>query len=386
MPLIRSQNTLGLVARQIGVSLEKNVDILVKGFLQGRLSIKQVNDEINKTKELLGPGIPNSVGAVTDAFQNLIDAGTKGGQFSVDAFTDIFAEFREKFNKEGSAFRETQRKQLNENLDAARRAALVAVGPEATEAARKGLELAKKAIEDFKNTPVAPDLSDLRDQLRNSFNPADVEKFFQALDESGLKSFEELEGASSQAIVGILGRLQELGFNFNKTSEEAKGVNKELRDAEEAANGGLDPLKEAIQLVRDFNNSAGLLPPVFNSTTDAVGKMEGPLGKIKDKISDTVELLGKLGGQTFENDIVFNIRTTGEQGGKALVELIFGDGSEASTDTGNGKKTPPKKETPTKETPSNDMGKRSDWIRQSPGIYKNRKTGKTVRSRTNPGA
>ena len=108
MPLIRSQNTLGLVARQIGVSLEKNVDILVKGFLQGRLSIKQVNDEINKTKELLGPGIPNSVGAVTDAFQNLIDAGTKGGQFSVDAFTDIFAEFREKFNKEGSAFRETQ--------------------------------------------------------------------------------------------------------------------------------------------------------------------------------------------------------------------------------------------------------------------------------------
>jgi hypothetical protein len=387
MPLIRSQNTLGLVARQIGVSLEKNVDILVKGFLQGRLSIKQVNDEINKTKELLGPGIPNSVGAVTDAFQNLIDAGTKGGQFSVDAFTDIFAEFREKFNKEGSAFRETQRKQLNENLDAARRAALVAVGPEATEAARKGLELAKKAIEDFKNTPVAPDLSDLRDQLRNSFNPADVEKFFQALDESGLKSFEELEGASSQAIVGILGRLQELGFNFNKTSEEAKGVNKELRDAEEAANGGLDPLKEAIQLVRDFNNSAGLLPPVFNSTTDAVGKMEGPLGKIKDKISDTVELLGKLGGQTFENDIVFNIRTTGEQGGKALVELIFGDGSEASTDTGNGKKTPPKKETSPKETPSsNDMGKRSDWIRQGPGIYKNRKTGKTVRSRTNPGA
>ena len=95
MPLIRSQNTLGLVARQIGVSLEKNVDILVKGFLQGRLSIKQVNDEINKTKELLGPGIPNSVGAVTDAFQNLIDAGTKGGQFSVDAFTDICAEYRD---------------------------------------------------------------------------------------------------------------------------------------------------------------------------------------------------------------------------------------------------------------------------------------------------
>lgn len=386
IPLIKSQNTLGLVAKQIGVSLEKNVDILIKGFMQGRLSIKQVNDEINKTKELLGPGIPNSVGAVTDAFQNLIDAGTQGGSFSVDAFTDIFAEFREKFNKEGSAFREAQRKQLNENLDAARRAALVAVGPEATEAARKALDLAKKAIEDFKNTPIAPDLSDLRDQLKNSFSPEQVDLFFQALDESGLKSFEELEGASSQAIIGILGRLQELGFKFGETSDEAKGINQGLQDAETAANAGLDPLKEAIDLVKTFNDSAGLLPPVFNSTTDAIGKMEGPLTKIADKISNTVEKLGKLGGNTFENDIVFNIRTTGEQGGKALVELIFGDGSEASTDTGNGKKTPPKKDAPTKDTPSNDMGKRSDWIRQSPGIYKNRKTGKIVRSRTNPGA
>ena len=386
MPLIRSQNTLGLVARQVGVSLQTNVDILVKGFLQGRKSIKEVNDEINKTKELLGPGIPNAVGAVTDAFQNLIDAGRQGGQFSAEAFTDIFAEFREKFVKEGSAFQQAQRKILNDNLDTARKALLAAVGPEATEAARKALDVAKKAIEDFKNTPVAPDLSDLRDQLRNSFNPADVEKFFQALDESGLKSFEELEGASAEAIVGILGRLEELGFKFGETSDEAKGINKGLQDAETAANAGLDPLKAAIDLVTSFNNAAGLLPPVFNSTTEAIGGMEGPLAKIKDKISDTIELLGRLGGQTFTNDIVFNIRTTGEQGGKALVDLIFGDGSDASSDTGDGKKTPPKKETPTKETPSNTNGKRSDWIRQSPGIYKNRKTGRIVKSKTNPGA
>jgi hypothetical protein len=386
IPLIKSQNTLGLVARQIGVDLKTNVDILVKGFLQGRMSIKQVNDEINKTKELLGPGIPNAVGAVTEAFQNLIDAGTQGGQFSADAFTDIFAEFREKFVKEGSAFQQAQRKILNDNLDSARRALLTASGPEATEAARKALDLAKKAIEDFKNTPVAPDLSDLRDQLRNSFNPADVEKFFQALDESGLKSFEELEGASAEAIVGILGRLEELGFKFGETSDEAKGINKGLQDAETAANAGLDPLKAAIDLVKSFNNAAGLLPPVFNSTTEAIGGMEQPLAKIGDKIAETIALLGRLGGQTFTNDIVFNIRTTGEQGGKALVDLIFGDGSDASSDTGDGKKTPPKKETPTKETPSNTNGKRSDWIRQSPGIYKNRKTGRIVKSKTNPGA
>jgi hypothetical protein len=377
IPLIRSQNTLGLVARQIGVNLKTNVDILVKGFLQGRMSIKQVNDEINKTKELLGPGIPNSVGAVTEAFQNLIDAGRQGGQFSAEAFTDIFAEFREKFVKEGSAFQQAQRKILNDNLDSARRALLTASGPEATEAARKALDLARKAIEDFKNTPVAPDLSDLRDQLRNSFSPEQVDLFFQALDESGLKSFEELEGASAEAIVGILGRLDELGFKFGTTSEEAKGVNKELRDAEIAANGGLDPLQQAINLVTSFNNAAGLLPPVFNSTTDAIGGMEQPLGKIKDKIADTIELLGRLGGQTFTNDIVFNIRTTGEQGGKGLVDLVFGDGSDASSGTGNGKKTPPKKETPTKSKPSSSYTEK-DFKYLSPGLYRNLKTKERV--------
>ena len=381
MPLIRSQNTLGLVARQVGVNLQTNVDILVKGFLQGRKSIKEVNDEINKTKELLGPGIPNAVGAVTDAFQNLIDAGRQGGAFSTEAFTDIFAEFREKFVKEGSAFQQAQRKILNDNLDSARRALLAASGPEATEAARKALDLARKAVEDFKNTPVAPDLSDLRDQLKNSFSPEQVDLFFQALDESGLKSFEELEGASAEAIVGILGRLDELGFKFNKTSKEAEGVNRELREAEEAANGGLDPLREAINLVEAFNNGAALLPPVFNSTTEAVGKMEGPLGKIKDKISDTVKLLAQLGGQTFTNDIVFNIRTTGEQGGKALVDLIFGDGSDASSGTGNGNKTPPQKETPTKPKPKPSSSyTKKDFKYLSPGLYKNLKTGRTIKA------
>jgi hypothetical protein len=386
IPLIKSQNTLGLIAEQIGVSLQKNVDILVKGFLQGRLSIAEVNAEIKKTKDLLGPGIPGAVGAVTDAFQNLIDAGTQGGKFSTDAFVDIFAEFREKFNKEGSAFREAQRKQLVANFDAANQAARTAIGPEASKAAQEALAFAKKALEDFRNTPLVPDISDLREQLKSVFSPEQVDLFFQALDESGLKSFEELEGASEAAIVGILGRLSELGFKFGETSDEAKGINKGLQDAETAANAGLDPLQEAINLVKQFNDSAGLLPPVFNSTTTAIGEMEGPLTKVKDKIADTIELLGLLDKNTFENDIVFNIRTTGAQGGEALVNLIFGDGSQTSSDTGNGKKTPPNKETPTKETPSNTNGKRSDWIRQSAGIYKNRKTGRIVKSKTNPGA
>lgn len=332
IPFIKSANTLGVIAKQVGVSFEKATDILIQGFLKGRLSLAELNKELKSTKETLGPGIPNAVGAVTDAFQNLIDAGTQGGQFSVDAFTDIFAEFREKFQTEGSALREAERKQLNENLTAAREAFANAVGPEATAAAKKTLDEAKKALDDFYAAAPAPDLADLRAELERQFGADQVNLFFQALDESGLKTFEDFEKAGTDSIVGILAKLQTLGFQFNQTSEEIIKANEELNNAEQAANGGLDPLQEAINLIKGLNEGAGQLPPVFNSTTKAVEGLNGPLAALKTGFDDIIEKLGLLSGQTYENDVVFNVRTVGDTGSKALVEIIFGDGANTTKD------------------------------------------------------
>jgi hypothetical protein len=332
IPFIKSANTLGVIAKQVGVSFEKATDILIQGFLKGRLSLAELNKELKSTKETLGPGIPNAVGAVTDAFQNLIDAGTQGGQFSVDAFTDIFAEFREKFQTEGSALREAERKQLNENLTAAREAFANAVGPEATAAAKKTLDEAKKALDDFYAAAPAPDLADLRAELERQFGADQVNLFFQALDESGLKTFEDFEKAGTDSIVGILAKLQTLGFQFNQTSEEILKANEELNNAEQAANGGLDPLQEAINLIKGLNEGAGQLPPVFNSTTKAVEGLNGPLAALKTGFDDIIEKLGLLSGQTYENDVVFNVRTVGDTGSKALVEIIFGDGANTTKD------------------------------------------------------
>lgn len=334
IPLIKSVNSLGVVTRQAGVDLEKNIDILLKGFLQGRLSISEVNAEIEKTKELLGPGIPNAVGAVTDAFQNLIDAGEEGGAFSVDAFTDIFAEFREKFEKEGSALREAQRQQLVANLEAAKQAFAQAVGPEATEEARKSLDLAKKALSDFYDEIPAPNLEDLRSALQAAFSPEQVDLFFRALDESGLKTFDDFEKAGADSVVGILGRLKELGFEFGETSQEIKDINSGLQDAEKSANGGLDPLAQAIELVKQFNEGASTLPPVFNSTTDALDGMNEPLQQLADGFDSIIEKLSLLSGQTFENDVVFNVRTVGDSNSQTLVDILFGDGSGVGDDVG----------------------------------------------------
>lgn len=332
IPFIKSANTLGVIAKQVGVSFEKATDILIQGFLKGRLSLAELNKELKSTRETLGPGIPNAVGAVTDAFQNLIDAGTQGGQFSVDAFTDIFAEYREKFQTENSALREAERKQLNENLTVAREAFANAVGPEATAAAKKTLDEAKKALDDFYAAAPAPDLAGLRSELERQFGADQVNLFFQALDESGLKTFEDFEKAGVDSIVGILGKLQSIGFQFNKTSEEILKANEELNNAEQAANGGLDPLQEAINLIKGLNEGAGQLPPVFNSTTKAVEGLNGPLAALKTGFDDIIEKLGLLSGQTYENDVVFNVRTVGDTGSKALVEILFGDGANTTKD------------------------------------------------------
>lgn len=334
IPFIKDMNNLGVVARQTGVNLETNVDILIKGFLQGRLSIKQVNDEIKKTKDLLGPGIPKAVGDVSQAFKNLIDAGTQGGAFSLDAFSDIFAEFREKFQKEGSALREAERQQLVANVEAAKAAFDSAIGPDATKQAKASLDVAKKALEDFYALQPKPNLDDLRAELEKNFGKDQVDVFFQALGESGLKTFDDFEKAGADSVVAILGRLQELGFKFGQTSDDVKKINEKLREEEKKANNGLDPLQQAIELVKQFNSGAAKLPPAFNDTGKAIDKLAGPLAKLGKGFDNIIEKLGKIGGNTFENDVVFNIRTVGDSNSQALIELLYGKGVGVGGDAG----------------------------------------------------
>lgn len=374
IPLITNMNQLGVVANQTGVDLQKNIDILVKGFLQGRLSIEDVNAEIAKTKELLGPGIPNAVGAVKDAFQNLIDAGRNGGKFSTDAFVDIFAEFREKFQKESGAIREAQRQVLNANLDAARATFNTATDPTAAAAALNKLNEAKAALETFNASVDAPNLTDLREELLKTFSGSEVDKFFQALDESGIKGFDEFAKAGDEAIIGILGRLSELGFQFNQTTGDISGINNGLQQAEKDANAGLDPLAEAIKLVKEFNSGAATLPPVFNSTTQAIAGMNGPLSQLKDGFAGVQEKLSLLSGQTYNTTVVFDVKTVGDDNSKTLVDLIFGSGKNTTTGTGGDGGGTGTKTGLTPQEEKELQGKIKSWKTQLEKLRRNRQT------------
>src|SRR5690606_15653706 len=64
----------------------------------------------------------------------------------------------------------------------------------------------------------------------------------------------------------------------------------------------------------------------FDATTEAVNGMQGPLSEIASKVSETVELLSLLNGNTFNNDVVLNVRMQGERAAIDIVTSLYGDG------------------------------------------------------------
>ena len=335
VPFIRDVNNLGVVARSTGVSLESATSILTRGFLQGRISLAEFNKELKATKDNLGPGIPKAVGAVSQAFKNLVDAGVEGGQFSVDAFNDIFVEFREKFNAESSKLRESQGNQLRKAVDDANAALLNAVGPESIAAARETLNTAEKALKDFYDAPRVPNLSDLRSELEKTFPKAQEDLFFRALDESSINSFGGFETAGQDAVVGILARLSELGFEFGETSQDIKDLNKNLNEQATAANGGVDAMKGALDLIKAFNDGAKALPPAFNETGSAIAALAGPLSSLSTEFSEILDKLSELGDNKYENTVIFNVKTQGDEVSMNIAEILFGDGTDATVTTGD---------------------------------------------------
>jgi hypothetical protein len=212
-------NFMGIAADALGISLDATKKRIVDTFKAGKLSIKEANDEIKKATDLLGGGIPGAVGAVSDAFRNLLKGGTKGGAFSIDSFKDIFAEAKEKFVKELSPARAAEFQRLSENFEKLKG------NPGSDEF--KG---AKKALDDFMETIPKIGFDDLRSFLEQNFDKGTVQKFFQAISESGINSFDGLENASEDAIVGIIAKLEELQFPFSETSAEVEKLNQTIAD------------------------------------------------------------------------------------------------------------------------------------------------------------
>jgi hypothetical protein len=80
-------------------------------------------------------------------------------------------------------------------------------------------------------------------------------------------------------------------------------------------------------VIGKFNTAIGAVPGQTDAANSALGNISSEFGKI-------IEQLGHLSGNTFENDVIFNVKTNGTPGEKALVDVLFGDGGGATNDTG----------------------------------------------------
>lgn len=90
-----SLNNLQQLILATGVSVEDLEKALIDAALNGEISFVQAQGALDQLHLVLQQGIPDAVGAVVQAFQNLKEAGERGGRFAVDALKDIAAEARE---------------------------------------------------------------------------------------------------------------------------------------------------------------------------------------------------------------------------------------------------------------------------------------------------
>ena len=164
-----SLNNLQLLIEATGKSLEDLSKAIVDSFLDGKLSFIEAETALINLKKVFETGIPDAVGATTLAFQNLIDAGRKGGRASVDALRDLGAEAQ---------------------------------------------ELNLRTLDDLRNNLTAS----------GQFTVEQIASLFQRLKENGITSLEQLKNLSNEAAIAILSSLEAAGFQFKETANQTQDV------------------------------------------------------------------------------------------------------------------------------------------------------------------
>ena len=160
-----SLNNLQVLVNNLGISFEELETSIISAAQNGEISFLEAETALRKMGQLAEQGIPDQVGAVTEAFLNLKKAGEQGGAFTIDALRDI--------------------------------------GAEAQELGAQTLQELETALVD---AGVATD---------------DLQKFFESLTEVGIQNVEQLANATDREAIQILADLETLAFGFLDTTNAA---------------------------------------------------------------------------------------------------------------------------------------------------------------------
>ena len=170
-----SLNNLQILVQQTGISFDQLRDQVVKAFLDGKLSATQAAEALKGIEQISQKGIPDALGAVDQAFQNLIDSGTNGGAALVDALGDIAAE--------------------------------------ATELSITSLDKVREFL-----------------TQSGKFTEAQISQIFAALASNGIDSIDELTNVTAEQAIQIVAALESAGFAFSETGSAVTNIAEELNN------------------------------------------------------------------------------------------------------------------------------------------------------------
>lgn len=161
-----SLNNLQLLIQATGKTAEEMQSAVVDAFLNGELSANEALTAIQGINQVMTDGIPDGVGFVVQAFDNLKAAGVKGGRAVIDALKDIGFEAKE--NKQS--------------------------------------------------------LQDAMAQIAASgkFSAAEIQQVMDALAANGITSVEQLTNATTEQLLPVLALLENQKFPFAEAASEGQ--------------------------------------------------------------------------------------------------------------------------------------------------------------------
>ena len=168
-------NNVQLALQGIGITAEEATAALEEAFLVGDVAAGEFLSGIRGIENVFKQGIPDGIGLIEKAFENLVEGGNVAGRLAKDALGDLAAE--------------------------------------AEEASDRGIS----SLEDLKNELIA------------SGQDADkVAALFDAIAKAGITSLDQLKDISTAATAAIIADLEAQGDFFLNTAEQVKDLKEQI--------------------------------------------------------------------------------------------------------------------------------------------------------------
>jgi phage-related minor tail protein len=98
------------------------------------------------------------------------------------------------------------------------------------------------------------DFGQLREHLLKTYDPEIVDKFFQALEQRGVKTIDQLQNLTDRDAGGVIADMQALGVEFKEVGEQINDGTAELGEVTKSA---AQNVKEATAALKDLTKQLG---------------------------------------------------------------------------------------------------------------------------------